>query len=171
MVPNGDERQGQVLEFKGDKLKQKAIDVSPNRVHTSPASTTQTCINRSNVIQADRSIKRNTHEHYDTLLFHANAWCSYGDFNPVLAEEVLDIGGAANRSIHHSYWQFYISLHSTKTHHNYTNNRDYPEEVVETGISAIDPMMGVARGQKIPLFSGAWSAIMRLQRILCVKAV
>eukprot|EP01083_Nonionella_stella_P245352 852899_1 len=93
MVPNGDERQGQVLEFKGDKLKQKAIDVSPNRVHTSPASTTQTCINRSNVIQADRSIKRNTHEHYDTLLFHANAWCSYGDFNPVLAEEVLDIGG------------------------------------------------------------------------------
>merc|ERR1719461_1458614 len=33
--------------------------------------------------------------------------------------------------------------------------RDYPEEMIETGISAIDVMMSVARGQKIPLFSGA----------------
>jgi len=33
--------------------------------------------------------------------------------------------------------------------------RDYPEEMIETGISAIDAMMSVARGQKIPLFSGA----------------
>lgn len=33
--------------------------------------------------------------------------------------------------------------------------RDYPEEMIQTGISAIDTMMSVARGQKIPLFSGA----------------
>merc|ERR1719219_1344132 len=33
--------------------------------------------------------------------------------------------------------------------------RDYPEEMIETGISAIDLMMSIARGQKIPLFSGA----------------
>eukprot|EP00494_Astrolonche_serrata_P025147 UN25408 len=33
--------------------------------------------------------------------------------------------------------------------------RDYPEEMVQTGISAIDTMMSIARGQKIPLFSAA----------------
>merc|ERR1712241_165836 len=33
--------------------------------------------------------------------------------------------------------------------------RDYPEEMIQTGISAIDTMMSIARGQKIPLFSGA----------------
>jgi len=33
--------------------------------------------------------------------------------------------------------------------------RDYPEEMIQTGISAVDTMMSIARGQKIPLFSGA----------------
>lgn len=33
--------------------------------------------------------------------------------------------------------------------------RIYPEEMVQTGISAIDVMNSVARGQKIPIFSGA----------------
>merc|ERR1719245_2906138 len=33
--------------------------------------------------------------------------------------------------------------------------RDYPEEMIETGVSAIDLMMSIARGQKIPIFSAA----------------
>ena len=33
--------------------------------------------------------------------------------------------------------------------------RVYPEEMIQTGISAIDTMNSIARGQKIPLFSGA----------------
>merc|ERR1719215_460599 len=33
--------------------------------------------------------------------------------------------------------------------------RDYPKEMIQTGISAIDVMNSVARGQKIPLFSAA----------------
>lgn len=33
--------------------------------------------------------------------------------------------------------------------------RTYPEEMIQTGISAIDAMNSVARGQKIPIFSGA----------------
>lgn len=33
--------------------------------------------------------------------------------------------------------------------------RIYPEEMIETGISAIDVMNSVARGQKIPIFSGS----------------
>jgi len=32
--------------------------------------------------------------------------------------------------------------------------RQYPKEMVSTGISAIDVMMSISRGQKIPLFSG-----------------
>ena len=31
--------------------------------------------------------------------------------------------------------------------------RDYPQEMIQTGISAIDAMNSIARGQKIPLFS------------------
>merc|ERR1711998_489399 len=33
--------------------------------------------------------------------------------------------------------------------------REYPEEMIQTGISAIDTMNSIARGQKIPLFSAA----------------
>lgn len=34
-------------------------------------------------------------------------------------------------------------------------SRIYPEEMIQTGISAIDVMNSIARGQKIPIFSGA----------------
>ena len=32
-------------------------------------------------------------------------------------------------------------------------SRIYPEEMVQTGVSAIDVMNSIARGQKIPIFS------------------
>lgn len=52
---------------------------------------------------------------------------------PVLAEDYLDIDGQPiNPSC-----------------------RDYPKAMIQTGISAIDVMNSVARGQKIPLFSAA----------------
>lgn len=35
------------------------------------------------------------------------------------------------------------------------SQRTYPEEMIQTGISAIDTMNSIARGQKIPLFSAA----------------
>ena len=34
-------------------------------------------------------------------------------------------------------------------------SRIYPEEMIQTGISAIDGMNSIARGQKIPIFSAA----------------
>lgn len=52
---------------------------------------------------------------------------------PILAEAYLDISGA---SINPS-------------------ERTYPEEMIQTGISTIDVMNSIARGQKIPLFSAA----------------
>lgn len=52
---------------------------------------------------------------------------------PVLAEHFLDINGA--------------SINPAE--------RTYPEEMIQTGISTIDVMNSIARGQKIPLFSAA----------------
>ena len=51
----------------------------------------------------------------------------------VLAETYLDITGA--------------SINPAE--------RTYPEEMIQTGISTIDTMNSIARGQKIPLFSAA----------------
>ncbi len=51
----------------------------------------------------------------------------------VLAEEYLDINGSP------------INPYS----------RVYPEEMISTGISAIDTMNSIARGQKIPIFSAS----------------
>jgi len=52
---------------------------------------------------------------------------------PVLAEDFLDIQGQPINPF----------------------TRTYPEEMIQTGISAIDTMNSIARGQKIPLFSAA----------------
>lgn len=51
----------------------------------------------------------------------------------VLAEEYLDINGQPINP----------------------ESRTYPEEMIQTGISAIDVMNTIARGQKIPIFSAA----------------
>lgn len=51
----------------------------------------------------------------------------------VLAEDLLDINGVP------------INPYS----------REYPEEMIQTGISTIDVMNSIARGQKIPIFSAA----------------
>ncbi|CAE7527307.1 vatB, partial [Symbiodinium microadriaticum] len=52
---------------------------------------------------------------------------------PVLAEDYLDIMGMPINP----------------------SSRDYPKAMIQTGISAIDVMNSIARGQKIPLFSAA----------------
>lgn len=52
---------------------------------------------------------------------------------PVLAEDFLDIQGQPINP----------------------SARDYPREMIQTGISTIDTMNSVARGQKIPIFSAA----------------
>lgn len=58
----------------------------------------------------------------------------------VMAEDFLDINGQP------------INPH----------DRIYPEEMIETGISPIDVMNSIARGQKIPIFSAAGLPTMRL---------
>jgi len=52
---------------------------------------------------------------------------------PILAEERLDISGQPINPF----------------------SRNYPSEMIQTGISCIDVQCSIARGQKIPLFSAA----------------
>ncbi|KAF9239181.1 hypothetical protein DTO013E5_7883 [Penicillium roqueforti] len=66
----------------------------------------------------------------------------------VLAEEYLDINGQP------------INPYS----------RVYPEEIISTGISAIDTMNSIARGQKIPIFSAAGLPHSELAAQICRQA-
>ena len=67
---------------------------------------------------------------------------------PVLAEEYLDIDGQP------------INPYA----------RTYPKEMIQTGISAIDVMNSIARGQKIPLFSSSGQPHNELGAQICRQA-
>merc|ERR1711976_709599 len=66
----------------------------------------------------------------------------------VLAEEFLDINGAPMNP----------------------KSRVYPKEMIQTGISAIDTMNSVVRGQKLPLFSAAGLPHNEIAAQLCRQA-
>jgi len=68
---------------------------------------------------------------------------------PVLAEAYLDIQGAPAAPLTRP-----ALTPSTGSSIN-PSERTYPEEMIQTGISTIDVMNSIARGQKIPLFSAA----------------
>lgn len=67
----------------------------------------------------------------------------------VLAEDYLDINGSPINP----YSRVGQSLVVTSKY--LTVFQVYPEEMIATGISAIDTMNSIARGQKIPIFSAA----------------
>lgn len=46
-------------------------------------------------------------------------------------------------------------------------SRIYPEEMIQTGISTIDVMNSIARGQKIPIFSAAGLPHNEVSILLC----
>merc|ERR1719471_174299 len=120
-LPNGDLRQGQVLEIEGDKAVVQVFEGTAGI----DAKATQ-CEFTGDVMRMSVS------EDMLGRIFNGSGQPQDGG-PPVLPEQVLDIGGQPINP----------------------SQRDYPEEMIETGISAIDTMMSVARGQKIPLFSGA----------------
>merc|ERR1719415_384757 len=120
-LPNGDTRQGQVLEIEGDKAVVQVFEGTAGI----DAKATQ-CEFTGDVMRMSVS------EDMLGRIFNGSGQPQDGG-PPVLPEQVLDIGGQPINP----------------------SQRDYPEEMIETGISAIDTMMSVARGQKIPLFSGA----------------
>ena len=58
-------------------------------------------------------------------------------------------------------WRLALALASNTDNSNLAGSpinpysRIYPEEMIQTGISTIDVMNSIARGQKIPIFSAA----------------
>jgi len=118
---NGDKRQGQVLEIRGDKAVVQVFEGTSNIDNKRT-----TCEFTGDVMRMP--VAR------DMLGRIFNGSGKPQDGGPdVLPEDFLDIQGQPINPA----------------------QRDYPEEMIQTGISAIDTMMSVARGQKIPLFSGA----------------
>merc|ERR1711998_278246 len=67
---------------------------------------------------------------------------------PVLADDFLDVNGSPINPF----------------------AREYPEDMIQTGISTIDTMMSVVRGQKIPLFSGAGLPHNQIAAQICRQA-
>jgi V-type H+-transporting ATPase subunit B len=70
----------------------------------------------------------------------------------VFAEDYLDINGEFK-------WILFLSVIDLCPFHLGSPinpySRIYPEEMIQTGISTIDVMNSIARGQKIPIFSAA----------------
>jgi V-type H+-transporting ATPase subunit B len=71
----------------------------------------------------------------------------------VFAEDYLDINGLSVL-VKASIEPFGLTCHYAGSPIN-PYSRIYPEEMIQTGISTIDVMNSIARGQKIPIFSAA----------------
>jgi V-type H+-transporting ATPase subunit B len=71
----------------------------------------------------------------------------------VLAEDYLDINGSPINPYSRVCYPPGV-IQYARSHPN-INCKVYPEEMISTGISAIDTMNSIARGQKIPIFSAA----------------
>lgn len=114
------------LEFTGEVCNGAAVDDAHTRCRCSRPQCRATCLGASSTARASRSMA---------------GMCAPSALHsimpplspPILAETFLDINGS--------------SINPAE--------RTYPEEMIQTGISTIDVMNSIARGQKIPLFSAA----------------
>ena len=70
----------------------------------------------------------------------------------VFAEDYLDINGASRSPVSMSTYSHSAYIPGSPIN---PYSRIYPEEMIQTGISTIDTMNSIARGQKIPIFSAA----------------
>lgn len=121
-LPNGERRQGQVLEIEGNRAVVQVFE------GTSGIDNTKTrCELTGDVLKMGISedMLGRSFDGSGRPVDHKNT--------PILAEDYLDIQGQP--------------INPCK--------RIYPREMIQTGISAIDVMNSIARGQKIPLFSAA----------------
>ncbi|KAI9839510.1 MAG: Vacuolar ATP synthase subunit B [Sarea resinae] len=127
-LPDGSERSGQVLEARGNRAVVQVFE------GTSGIDVKKACLMDlyTKVEFTGHSLKLGVSEDMLGRIFDGSGRAI--DKGPkVLAEDYLDINGSP------------INPYS----------RVYPEEMISTGISAIDTMNSIARGQKIPIFSAA----------------
>ncbi|KAG2466030.1 VATB2 ATPase, partial [Polypterus senegalus] len=141
-LPNGTQRSGQVLEVSGSKAIVQVFE------GTSGIDAKQTaCEFTGDILRTPVS--------EDMLGRIFNGSGKPIDKGPtVLAEDFLDINGEC-AVIHKlvGLWQN-VNIYEKRQPIN-PEMRIYPEEMIQTGISPIDGMNSIARGQKIPIFSAA----------------
>ncbi|KAK2063166.1 V-type ATPase [Colletotrichum caudatum] len=120
-LPDGTNRQGQVLEARGDRAVVQVFE-----------GTSGIDVQKTKVEFTGQSLKLGVSEDMLGRIFDGSGRAI--DKGPkVLAEDFLDINGSPINPF----------------------SREYPEEMISTGISAIDTMNSIARGQKIPIFSSS----------------
>ncbi|EXF80581.1 hypothetical protein COL5a_010001 [Colletotrichum fioriniae] len=120
-LPDGTNRQGQVLEARGDRAVVQVFE-----------GTSGIDVKKTKVEFTGQSLKLGVSEDMLGRIFDGSGRAI--DKGPkVLAEDYLDINGSPINPF----------------------SREYPEEMISTGISAIDTMNSIARGQKIPIFSSS----------------
>ncbi|KAK1593585.1 P-loop containing nucleoside triphosphate hydrolase protein [Colletotrichum navitas] len=120
-LPDGTNRQGQVLEARGDRAVVQVFE-----------GTSGIDVQKTKVEFTGQSLKLGVSEDMLGRIFDGSGRAI--DKGPkVLAEDYLDINGSPINPF----------------------SREYPEEMISTGISAIDTMNSIARGQKIPIFSSS----------------
>ncbi|KAJ5082003.1 P-loop containing nucleoside triphosphate hydrolase protein [Penicillium argentinense] len=130
-LPDGTERSGQVLEARG-MLPDHVWYLGNRAVVQVFEGTSGVDVKKTKVEFTGHSLKLGVSEDMLGRVFDGSGRAI--DKGPkVLAEDYLDINGQP------------INPYS----------RVYPEEMISTGISAIDTMNSIARGQKIPIFSAA----------------
>ncbi|KAK8248499.1 vacuolar ATP synthase subunit B [Phyllosticta capitalensis] len=128
-LPDGSERSGQVLEARGNRAVVQVFE-----------GTSGIDVKKTKVEFSGHSMKLGVSEDMLGRIFDGSGRAI--DKGPkVLAEDYLDINGSPINP--------YSRVNQTLT------IQVYPEEMISTGISAIDTMNSIARGQKIPIFSAA----------------
>lgn len=138
-LPDGSTRGGQVLEVQGTKAIVQVFE-----------GTTGVDVKVTHVEFTGSSMKLPVAEDMLGRIFN-------GSGNPidqgprVFAEDYLDINGMLLGPCIGLDWYARFSLGSPINPY----SRIYPEEMIQTGISTIDVMNSIARGQKIPIFSAA----------------
>jgi V-type H+-transporting ATPase subunit B len=140
-LPDGSKRGGQVLEVQGKKAIVQVFE-----------GTSGVDVKATHVEFTGSSMKLPVAEDMLGRIFN-------GSGNPidqgpkVFAEDYLDINGAWFLVL----WRFghLLVLIDSAGYPINPYSRIYPEEMIQTGISTIDTMNSIARGQKIPIFSAA----------------
>lgn len=137
-LPDGTTRGGQVLEVQGKKAIVQVFE-----------GTSGVDVKATHVEFTGSSMKLPVAEDMLGRIFNGSGQPI--DQGPkVFAEDYLDINGMPDAH--------YLSFSNQTTFLGSPINpysRIYPEEMIQTGISTIDTMNSIARGQKIPIFSAA----------------
>lgn len=140
-LPDGTKRGGQVLEVQGKKAIVQVFE-----------GTSGVDVKATHVEFTGSSMKLPVAEDMLGRIFNGSG--KPIDQGPkVFAEDYLDINGPHTHGPYAVFPKPDVFWPAGSPINPYS--RIYPEEMIQTGISTIDTMNSIARGQKIPIFSAA----------------